>query len=204
LFCFNFQLIIAQPAGFKAMVNPVAFKQKLNEMSKSLTSIQSDFTQEKHITALSDNITSKGTFYFKKENQLRWEYTSPIKYLIILNNNKVYVKDENKSSQYDLGSNKVFKEINSIMTGAVQDKLLQDESKYKAAYFESTKYYLVILTPLDKSLKGYVNSIYLYFEKKNYAVSIIKLIESSDDYTQIQFINRKQNLSISADKFLVK
>lgn len=186
------------------MANPAVFKQNLNEMSKSVNTIQSDFIQEKYLTVLSDKIVSAGKFFFKKENQLRWEYTSPFKYLIILSNDKVYIKDDHKSNQYDLGSNKVFREINNIMSGAIQGKLLQDITKYKPAYFENNKYYLVILTPSDKTMKDYIKSIYLYFDKKNYGVMMIKMIESSDDYTIIQFNNRKQNISISADKFTLK
>jgi outer membrane lipoprotein-sorting protein len=195
---------IAQPEGYKSIANIAAFKQKLNEVSKSTTTIQSDFTQEKFLTVLSDKIESSGKFYFKKENQLRWEYTSPFKYIIILNNDKIAIQDDNKTKQYDIGSNKAFREINNIMTGAVQGKLLQDESKYKAAFYENQKYFLVVLTPADKNIKEMINSIYLYFDKKNYAVTSLKIIESSNDYTLIRFSNRTQNTNISADKFKIK
>ena len=198
------QSIIAQPQGFNQLTDITGFKQKLIASSKSANTIQSDFVQEKHLTVLSDKIVSTGKFYFKKENQLRWEYTSPIKYLIILSNNKVFIKDNNKTNQYDLGSNKAFREINNIMSGAVQGNLLQDETKYKPVYYESNKNYLVILTPIDKTMKDYIKSIYLYFDKKNLSVTMIKLVENSDDYTLIQFSNRKQNMVISADMFKIK
>lgn len=204
LILFSYQLILAQPQGYQKMANPVAFKQKLNEISKSVNTIQSDFIQEKYLTVLSDKIVSSGKFFFKKENQLRWEYTSPFKYLIILNNDKVYIKDDNKSNQYDLASNKVFREINNIMTGVVQGKLLQDEIKYKPSYFENSKYYLINLTTTDKSMKDYIKSIILYIDKKNYSVLMIKMVEPSDDYTLIQFSNRKQNISIPPEKFTIK
>jgi outer membrane lipoprotein-sorting protein len=204
LIYFSCQSIFAQPQGFKPISNIAVFKQKLSEASRAANTIQSDFIQEKHLTVLSDKIVSSGKFYFKKENQLRWEYISPIKYLIILSNNKVYIKDDNKTNQYDLGSNKVFKEINSVMSGAVQGNLLQDETKYKSAFYENSKNYLVILTPIDKIMKDYIKSIYLYFDKKNFSVTMLKLVENSDDYTLIQFNNRKQNLALSADLFKIK
>jgi outer membrane lipoprotein-sorting protein len=194
----------AQPQGYKQMSNPVEFKQQLKKTSKTINTIQSDFIQEKYLTVLSDKIVSTGKFFFKKENQLRWEYNSPFNYLIILRNDKVFIKDDQKTNQYDLGSNKVFREINNIMTGAVQGKLLEDEIKYKPSYFENSKYFLVILTPADKNMKDYIKSIYLYFDKKNFTVTMIKMVESSDDYTLIQFNNRKQNISISEDKFTIK
>ena len=58
-------------------------------MSKNTLSIESDFVQEKNLQVLSEKIISKGHFTFKKENRLRWEYTSPSKYLIVINNQKI-------------------------------------------------------------------------------------------------------------------
>jgi outer membrane lipoprotein-sorting protein len=204
LICISCQSIFAQPAGYKPITDQALFKQKLNEASKSANTIQCDFIQEKYLTVLSDKIVSSGKFYFKKENQLRWEYTSPIKYLIILSNNKVLIKDDNKTNQYDLGSNKTFKEINNIMSGAVQGNLLNDDTKYKSVFFENAKNYLVILTPVDKTMKGYIKSIHLYFDRKSLSVTMIKLVENSDDYTLIQFNNRKQNIILSAELFKIK
>ena len=201
LFCNN---LIAQTPDYKQIVNPAIFKQKLAEVSKSVNTIQCDFTQEKHLTVLSDKIISSGTFCFKKENQLRWEYTSPYKYLIIFNKDKVYIKDDHKSNQYDMGSNKAFNEINNIMTGAVQGKLLQDETKYKPLFYENNKYYLAVLSPTDKNMKDYIKSIFLYFDKKTLSLTMIKMLELSDDYTLIKFSNRKQNIVISPDKFIIK
>jgi outer membrane lipoprotein-sorting protein len=186
------------------MTDVSAFRQKLALTSKSVNSIQCDFTQEKHLTILQDKITSSGKFTFKKENQLRWEYTSPIKYLIILSNNRVYIKDEGKSNQYDLGSNKTFREINNIMTGAVQGNLLQDDTKYKPSFYENNKNFLVILNPTDKAVKDFIKSIHLYFDKKSLSVIMIKLVENSDDFTLIEFKNRKQNIPVSADMFKIK
>lgn len=204
LMLFSCISIFSQPQGFKQLANSSGFKQKLNEISKSINTIQSEFIQEKHLTVLSDKIVSSGKFFFKKENQLRWEYTSPFKYLIILSNDKVYIKDESKTNQYDIGSNKVFMEINNIMSGAVRGNLLQDGTKYVSSYYENNKNYLVVLTPIDKTMKDYIKSIYLYFDKKNYTVTMIKLVENSDDYTLIQFNDRKQNIVISDDLFKLK
>src|SRR4051812_9107030 len=94
LLIFISQTVIAQ--NFKAVKDTSALKQKIENMSKTVNSIESDFTQEKNLSMLSEKITSKGNFKFKKENMLRWEYNSPYKYLIVINKDKIWIKDEKK------------------------------------------------------------------------------------------------------------
>src|ERR1700752_681669 len=100
------QFAIAQ--NFKAVKDTSALKQKIESMSKTVNSIESDFTQEKNLSMLSEEITSKGNFKFKKENMLRWEYSTPYKYLIVINKDKIWIKDEKKTQKYDMNSNKIF------------------------------------------------------------------------------------------------
>ena len=66
--------------NYKTVKDTTALKQKIESMSKATTSIESDFIQEKNLSMLSEKIISKGHFVFKKENLLRWEYSTPSKY----------------------------------------------------------------------------------------------------------------------------
>ena len=123
---------------YKAVKDTTALKLKIENMSKATTSIESDFTQEKNLSVLSEKIISKGHFVFKKDNLLRWEYNTPSKYLIVINKEKVMIKDEKKTSKYDMNSNKVFKEINDIMVSCVQGTIFKS-NKFKTNYFENDK-----------------------------------------------------------------
>lgn len=205
--CFVFSLsmftVMAQ-SSFEPITNVKLFKQKLNETIKKTNTIQSDFVQEKNLSFMEDKIITKGFFCFKKDNMLRWEYKDPFQYLIIINKNKIYIKDEGQVSEFDMESNKMFKEINNIMLGSVQGNLLNDESKFKSDYFENDKYFLVKMVPLDKNLKKFLSNIHIYFNKKDYSVTRIKMIELSGDYTNIDFQNIKLNATIADEKFAIK
>ena len=69
---------------------------------------------------LSDKIISKGKFWFKKENKVRMEYMQPFQYLMILNNNNIYIKDGQKENKISTGSNKLFQQVNRIVVDCVQ------------------------------------------------------------------------------------
>jgi outer membrane lipoprotein-sorting protein len=204
VFVFFSGSLMSQPSGFRVMQDIARFKSNLNDKNKSLNSIESSFFQEKKLDILTEKIISKGVFYFKKPGMLRWEYSSPFPYLVILNNNKVLVKDEKKQTKYDLGSNKMFKEINTIMLGAVQGNLFNDETSYRSAFYENEKYYLVEMAPLTKTLKEYLQTICIYFDKKDLTVSSLKMTEPSGDYSIITFTGKKLNSEITGEKFIIK
>ena len=54
---------------------------------------------------LAEKITSKGKFWFKKESKVRMEYTQPYQYLMIINKDKVFVKDGQKENKISTKSN---------------------------------------------------------------------------------------------------
>lgn len=191
------------PSGYKPIKDTVAFKHKMEAQSKLINSIESDFTQEKYLSVMSENITTKGHFLFKKVNMLRWEYTSPYSYLIVINKDKMFIKDNGKINKYDINSNKMFKSINEMMVATVQGNLLNNKD-YKANFFEGDKFYLIELSPVQKATKEFLKTIQLYINKTDYAVEKVKMIEPSEDYTSIDFTNRKTNQAIGDEKFIVK
>lgn len=189
--------------NFKAVKDTFALRQKVEQMSKTVNTIESDFTQEKNLSMLSEKIMSKGHFVFKKENLLRWEYQTPYKYLIVINKDKIWIKDEKKTNKYDMNSNKVFKEINDIMIACVQGNIFKS-GKFKVTYFENDKYYKLELYPLQKNMKESLKKINMYFDKNVTSVSKLDMIEPNDDYTTLEFTTKKLNGPIADNIFTVK
>jgi len=198
-------LTISLPAqtGFKPVKDTILLKEKINRVSKETNSLESDFVQVKTLSMLSEKITSKGHFCFKKDNLLRWEYVSPYTYIIVINKEKVLIKDENKLKKYDMNSNKIFKEINDIMISCINGNIL-NSNKFKIAYSENDKGYRLELTPLAKGMKESLKKIYMYFDKAVTSVIKLEMVEATDDFTVIDFTNKKVNGDIPAEKFILK
>jgi len=190
--------------NYKVMSDIGAFKTKLAAISESTQSIVSDFVQEKNLSILSEKIVSKGQFFFKKPNQIRWEYTEPYKYLIIISNNQLLTRDDKNQKQYDIQSSAMFQEMNRFISGVVQGDLLKNENEYAITYFEGNKSYYVKLVPRNEKMKQMLNEVQIYFDRNDLTVSSLKMIESGDDYTRITFINRKMNIEIPLEKFSFK
>jgi outer membrane lipoprotein-sorting protein len=177
------------------------FRDRLEKMSATVTTIASDFIQEKNLVVFSEKIISKGHFFYRNDNRIRWEYTSPYKYLIIINNDRLYTSAEGNSKVYDLQTNRMFQEMNKFMTSFISGDILRNEKDYTPQFFENTSHYYVRLTPVSARVQQMLTAIDIWFDKNDLSVAGIKMTEPGDDYTRIDFTNRKLNTEISGEKF---
>lgn len=189
--------------NYKPVKDTLALRGKIEAMNKLVTTMESDFIQEKNLSMMSEKLISKGHFIFKKENLLRWEYTSPTKYLIVINKEKVFIKDSKKTSKYDMNSNKVFKEINDIMLSCVQGTIFKS-NKFKTNYFEGEKFYKLEMIPQSKNMKETFKKINLYFDKSVTSVAKMEMVELGEDQTTIEFTNKKLNAPVAENSFIIK
>jgi len=112
IFLFSLKFTIySQNSSYTEIKDLKILENKIEANTSKINTIISDFVQEKKLDYLDATITSKGKFWFKKSNFLRWEYFEPYKYLIVINAGKFYIKNESKVSVYDVNTNKVFKEV---------------------------------------------------------------------------------------------
>lgn len=191
----------AQELPFYSMSNVAEFKTKMAETAIKTKTIASEFVQKKHLSFMEEEIVSKGLF-FKKENLVRWEYLTPHPYAIVINNNKIFVIDENGQNKLDARSSKVFKKINDMMMGFTQGDLF-DNNDFSINYLENNKRYLLELTPTAERMKKFLKRIDVSFDKTDYSVVKFKMLELSEDYTTIDFFNKRINEDISAEKFRI-
>lgn len=193
----------AQYPGYNPVADLAIFKTMFAAATKTTVSIKSDFTQEKNLSMLSEKIISKGNFWFKKDSRVRMEYTTPFKYLMILNKDKVYVKDGAKESKVSTKSNKMFQQINKIMIDCMQGTML-DNTDFKTRVFENKNAALIELSPVIKGMKELFKSINVVVDKKDYAVLSIEMLEISGDNTIMRFTNKELNASIPDNLFDIK
>lgn len=176
-------------------------KTHIEESAGRTNTITANFTQEKEMSILDEKIRSSGKFYFKRERLLRWEYTTPYSYLIIINNDRITVRDESKTSHFDSRGNNVFSEVNRIIVGSIRGTLLYDEQNFRQSYLESSNAFIVKLVPLSAGLKSSLREITLYFNKQDYSVDRLDITENTGDKTVIVFSGKVFNEPLADEKF---
>lgn len=173
----------------------------MNKASTEMNTLKCDFVQEKKLTFLTDIQVSKGVMFYKKIDCLRWEYQTPNSFIFILNNKKIYLKNEKGTSQYNTNSNKTLGMISQLIVGAISGESLKNSHDFQIEYYTDGKQILIKLIPLHKNFKKMILEIELYVDHVSYIASKMIMKEASGDVMTLSFSNVQKNLKLSEGIF---
>lgn len=170
-------------------------KTELAEMS----SIEGELRQEKSFAFLSDKLVSTGLFVYQKENKLRWEFSEPIEYIILINENSMRLKEEGEEKKYK-GMNQILRQVKEIILGCI-DGSIMGNSNYKTEFAASADLIQIQLAPKAKNLKEFIKQIDVQFAKEGSILKKVTLTDPSGDKTDILFSNVKSNQPVDESIF---
>ncbi len=193
----------AQPNGYTLLKNADAFRQALNQANASKESVVSDFIQTKHLSMLEDKISSKGKFFFKKENRIRIEYIEPYTYLLVMNGGEIMVQDGQKTSRINTRNSKVMQSVNRIIIDCMSGNVFRN-GDFSITVYENNSSYLLSLTPVTDVLKKMFSHIDVFLDRKHLDVTRLTMTETGGDFTDMDFKNIRHNTAVNDALFKVK
>jgi len=175
--------------------------EKLRKESPDIKTIQAHFIQKKSMKILSKPLVSEGRFYYAAPDSLRWEYLKPLRSIVITykNNTKRYMASGGKMVEDKTGGAQAMKIVLNEVSGWMNGKFDQNPS-FKATINEG-RTTRIILTPTEKSMAGMIEKIEITLFKKTSTVKSVKITESANNFTQIDFNNVEINKAINSSVF---
>ena len=195
------QTAMAQP---RKVADMQKFEEQLKATADKLTSIESDFTQVKHLDMFDEDVVSKGRFYYLKENKISLDYSQPLNYLIVINGSRLKIVADGKKSIMQLNSNKMMNEMQDMITACMVGDLNRMNNSYELNYQEDDKQYIVGITPRSKTVKEYVSAIEIRLNKADMSVDQLRMYENEADYTDYRFTNKRFNQLKDESRFSVQ
>jgi len=172
-----------------------ALRSKVKSLAETTKTITADFIQYKHLDFLSNDIESTGKLSFKSPDLVKWAYVKPFEYSVLFKDDMLYINNEGEKNNVDIGSNKLFKQLNKLISASVTGDMFNSE-EFEISYFEKKNDSEVHFSPKDKKFAKYIKEFHIVFNT-NAEVSEVKMIEPSNDYTHIVFSNRLTNQKLS-------
>ncbi len=170
-------------------------KGKVKEQANITKTILSDFTQYKHLDFLSNDIITIGKLAFKTPNLVKWEYVEPFKYSILFKNETLYINDEGNKSNVDVGSSKMFKQLNKLIVNSIKGDMF-DDNEFNITYYKKGADSEVHFHSKNKEFSKFIKAFHITFNTKGEVIEV-KMVEPSEDYTKIVFNNRTINKTLS-------
>lgn len=176
---------------------------KLKASTQSIKSLQTDFLQSKSISVLEETMESKGVMFYRSPGCIRWEYTSPNQYIFVVNNEKISVKTGSTTKNFDANANRFSREISDIMLSGINGMEIIESKKFTPVFLSSDKQICIQLTPTKRQMRQMLSQISFYFDINTYTISSIEMFDGNGDKTLITFSNKKENIPVSDEKFIV-
>ena len=166
-----------------------------------IKTIESGFTMKKYLSIAEEPMVSEGKFYFQRPDMLRWEYTSPFRYGILINKNKAWSwqEEDGKREAKDISG----KPAAIMMSQQLYTFISMDMNAISKYYKIEKTQDGITLFPKNNSKKQMIDRINLTFSKTATAVSEVEILEKNGDKTVITFTNTKIDEVLPENAFVV-
>ena len=170
---------------------------QLRKDAANIKTIKAHFVQKKSMKILSRPLISEGLFYYVAPDSFRWEYLKPLRSIVIAykGDTKRYIASGGKMIEDKTGGVQAMKIVLSEVAGWMSGKF--DQNPSFAATLKEGAYTEITLTPVEKNMAGMIEKIKITLSKKETAVKSVKIIESANAFTQIDFSDVQINKAIS-------
>ena len=174
---------------------------KLTEAAVAMQTLQCRFVQEKTSSMLAEPTIAEGTMHYAAPDRMRWEYTKPYAFALVVNGERIVKVTDGKAEVVDGKSNRMYQGIVSIIMGSASGKKLFDTSVFDVVMYDDNEFWRAEMTPKRRDMKRMFSQLVFRFDKKTKGISRVEFKEAGGDITSIRFEDIKQNEAIGEDCF---
>lgn len=174
---------------------------ELTEAAVSMQTLQCRFMQEKISSMLAEPTVAEGTMHYAAPDRLRWEYTKPYAFALVVNGERIVKVTDGKAEVVDGKSNRMYQGIVSIIMGSASGKKLFDTSVFDVVMYDDNEFWRAEMTPKRRDMKRMFSQLVFRFDKKSKVISRVEFKEAGGDITSIRFEDIKLNEAIGEGKF---
>lgn len=168
--------------------------EQLKAAAGTVSSVQAEFIQEKHLPILTKPLVSEGVFYFQAPRSLRWEYRAPIRSILVMHDSRVrrfVANGEGFSEERGAGLEAmqvVVEEISHWLAGRFDDNPM-----FKAELEPGRR---IVLTPRTEAMAKVIQRIILNLAEQPGIIHSVVIYESDEAYTRMTFHDTVLNAKI--------
>ena len=109
---------------------------ELTEAAASMQTMQCRFVQEKTSSMLAEPTMARGTMHYAAPDRLRWEYTEPYAFALVVNGECIVKVTDGKAEALDAKSGRMYQGMVGLIMGSASGKKLFDPSVFDVALYD--------------------------------------------------------------------
>ena len=174
---------------------------KLSQTAASMQTMQCRFVQEKTSSMLAEPSVSEGLMYFVAPDRLRWEYTTPYPFAIVVNGERIMKVTDGKAEVLEGNSSRMYQGMVGLIMGSASGKKLFDTSTFDVVLYDDDVFWKAEMTPKRRDMRRMFSQLVFRFDKNTNGIDCVEFVGSNGDVTSIRFEEMKLNEIINEDKF---
>ena len=178
----------------------------LQEKMSKISTIQTDFIQEKNLALFKQKLTLKGKIFIQKPGMLSWRVFTPLRYSLVINGSQIsqWDQDSNQVQTVSLAKNPSFQVAIQQMQNWFSGSYKSMQGDYQISLISKQPLKLEFI-PKDKSISAnFIQRVTVLFQDNQQYIQEINILEKNADSTLLVFINARLNQEIPLKAWEVK
>ena len=173
----------------------------LTEAAACMQTLQCRFVQEKTSTMLAEPTVAEGTMHYAAPDRMRWEYTSPYAFALVVNGERLVKVTDGKAEVLEGNAGRMYQGMVNLIIGSASGKKLFDTTVFDIVFYDDNGFWRADMTPKRRDMKRMFSQLVFRFDKKTNGISRVEFVSANGDVTSIRFEEIKVNEAIEEEKF---
>ena len=165
----------------------------LTRAAASMQCVNCRFTQQKTMAMLAQPTVSEGLMSYNSPDKMRWEYTSPYSFALVVDGEKITKITDGNEEILDAKSGRMYQGIVSIIMSSATGKKLFDKSMFDVVITDDGEFWKAEMQPKKHNMKRMFAMLTFYFGKDSNVINKVEMTEAGGDVTLIQFYDMNIN-----------
>jgi outer membrane lipoprotein-sorting protein len=181
--------------------NDAAVLAQMQRLAADVTTLQSDFVQEKHLSMFQEVLRSKGRFFFARPDRLRWELTDPVAagFVLVGGKGRRWNAHSGPQEPFELTREPVMQLVAEQLFAWAAVDLERLRRSYRITVVQRAPVVLN-LEPLAAA-GGFLDYLRVAFAEDGRHVAMVEVHEQGGDFTRIRFVKAKVNSPLPDELF---
>ena len=180
--------------------------ERIEQSMADVTSLTTEFIQEKTLSLLDQKVVLRGTIYIQKPDLLAWHVTKPIRYSMVVRDDSIRQWDEDTDSvqKISLDRNPAFRAAMTQMRMWFTGAYTSMTEEYDVSLVDTTPTRLRFVPKADSFLHNLIASVAVTFREDETYLQRIEIFEENGDRTTLEFVNPRLNVPIVEEAWEVR
>ena len=174
---------------------------QLSQVASTMQSMQCRFVQEKTSTMLAELSVAEGTMHYAAPDRMRWEYTTPYAFALIVNGERIVKVTDGKAEVLEGNAGRMYQGMVNLIIGSASGKKLFDTTVFDIVFYDDNGFWRADMTPKRRDMKRMFSQLVFRFDKKTNGISCVEFVSANGDITSIRFEEIKLNGVIGDEVF---